>query len=51
MSFTYNDEGMRTSKTVNSVTTEYIYIGTQLIAEITPTYEIYYYYDADGAHI
>ena len=35
MSFTYNDEGIRTSKTVNGVTTNYYLNGTQIIAEET----------------
>ena len=34
-SFTYNDEGIRTSKTVDGVTTTYYYSGTQLIGEET----------------
>ena len=33
--FTYNDEGIRTSKTVNGVTTNYYLNGTQIVAEET----------------
>ena len=35
MSFKYNDEGIRTSKTVNGVTTNYYLNGSQIIAEET----------------
>ena len=51
MSFTYNDEGIRTSKTVNGVRTEYILNGSQILAEITDTYIIVYMYDAYGSPI
>ncbi len=32
MTFTYNDEGLRTSKTVNGATTTYLYDGSRLIS-------------------
>ena len=52
MTFTYNDEGIRTSKTVNDVLhTEYILNGSQILAEITETYIIVYIYDAYGSPI
>ena len=51
MSFTYNDEGLRTSKTVNGATTTYLYDGTRLIAEYAPTYTCVYIYDEAGAII
>ena len=35
MSFTYNAEGIRTSKTVNGVTTTYYLSGSQIIGEET----------------
>ena len=35
LSFKYNEEGIRTSKTVNGVTTNYYLIGSQIIAEET----------------
>ena len=35
MSFAYNDEGIRTSKTVNGVTTTYYVNGGQIVAEKT----------------
>ena len=44
-SFTYNDSGVRTSKTVNGVTTRYYWNGTQLIGEETSGNVIIYLYD------
>ena len=51
MSFTYNNEGLRTSKTVNGATTTYLYDGSVLIAEYAPTYTCVYIYDEAGAII
>ena len=51
MSFTYNDEGLRTSKTVNGATTTYLYDGSVLIAEYAPGYTCVYIYDESGAII
>lgn len=51
ISFTYNDEGIRTSKTTNSYRTEYILNGTQILAEITSSYILIYIYDANGSPI
>ena len=51
MSFAYNDEGIRTSKTVNGVTTTYYVNGGQIIAEKTDTRTIVYIYDASGSPI
>ncbi len=51
MSFTYDDNGLRTTKTVNGVTTEYFWNGNLLAAEKTPTYLIVYNYDASGRPI
>ncbi len=47
-SFTYNDEGIRTSKTKNGVTTTYYLSGTQVIAEETNGNLTVYLYDAEG---
>ena len=47
--FTYNDEGMRTSKTVNGVTTTYYVSGTQILAEETNGNVTVYLYDSEGA--
>ena len=46
---TYNDEGMRTSKTVNGVTTTYYVSGTQILAEETSGNITVYLYDSEGA--
>ena len=51
MSFTYDDEGIRTSKTVNSVTTNYYYQGSLLYAEETNSQITIYIYDENGAPI
>ena len=48
-SYTYNDEGIRTSKTVGDVTTYYLYSGSLLISEYTDTETIIYIYDANGS--
>ena len=40
MSFTYDDEGIRTSKTVNGVTTNYYYESSLLMKEESPSYTI-----------
>ena len=49
--YTYNDDGLRTSKTINGVTTNYIYSGTQLIAEERAGNITIYLYDASGSPI
>ena len=46
MSFAYNDAGLRISKTVNGVTTHYVYDGDILVAEYTDSETIVYIYDA-----
>ena len=51
MSFEYNDEGIRKSKTVNGVETVYYVNGGQIVAEKTGTRTIVYIYDASGAPI
>ena len=47
-SFTYNDSGFRTSKTVNGVTTTYYLNGSQIIAEETNGNMTVYLYDTAG---
>ena len=49
MSFTYNDDGLRVTKTVNGVVTTYYYQGSLLIAEETNSQILVYIYDANGA--
>ena len=51
MSFTYNDEGIRTSKTVNGVTHTYILNGCQILAEEWEDKLLVYLYDASGSPI
>jgi RHS repeat-associated protein len=46
MSFSYNDEGIRTKKTVNGVETKYYLFGSQIMSEKTDTRTIVYIYDA-----
>ena len=50
-SFTYNDEGIRTSKTVGGVEHTYILDGTQIVSEIWGSNIVIYLYDSDGAPI
>ena len=45
------DEGIRTSKTVNGVTTTYYLSGSQIIAEETSGNLTVYIYDASGSPI
>ena len=49
MSFEYNDEGIRTSKTVNNVKHSYYLNGSQIVAEQWSDKLIVYLYDATGA--
>ena len=51
MSFTYNNEGIRTSKTVNGVTHTYYLNGSQITAEQWEDKLLVYLYDASGAPI
>ena len=48
MSFTYNDEGIRTSKTVDGVVTTYYLEGSRIIAEETAGNITVYFYDTAG---
>ena len=47
-SFTYNDEGIRTSKTRNGTTTTYYLNGSQIVAEVTNSCVTLYVYDING---
>ena len=49
--YTYNDEGIRTSKTVDGVTHYYYLSGSQIIAEEWNNILCLYLYDADGSPI
>ncbi len=44
-SYTYNEEGIRTSKTVNGVTTNYVIDNKLIKAEYNDAYSIVYWYD------
>jgi hypothetical protein len=47
----YNDEGIRTSKTINSVVHTYHLSGSQIVAEERGSNIVFYLYDADGSPI
>ena len=51
MSFTYNEDGIRTSKTVNGVTHTYILNGSQIVSEEWDDKLLVYLYDASGSPI
>lgn len=51
MSFTYNNDGFRVTKTVNGVVTTYYYQGSLLIAEETNSQILVYIYDVKGSPI
>ena len=51
LSFTYNDEGIRTSKTVNGVEHVYYLNGSQILAEEWGSNLIIYLYDAEGSPV
>ena len=51
MSFTYDDSGIRTSKTVNNVTHTYQLNGSQIVSEQWEDKLIVYLYDAAGSPI
>ena len=48
ISYKYNDSGIRTSKTVNGVTTSYHLVGDKVTYETNGTDKIYYTYDGSG---
>ena len=48
VSYTYNDQGYRTSKTINNTTIEYHLQGDKVLLETDGTYAIIYTYDYDG---
>ena len=45
LSFTYDSEGIRTSKTVGSTTTKYLLNGTQILAQTTNGKTLSFFYD------
>lgn len=46
--YTYNEDGIRTSKTVNGVTTKYYLNGTDIIEQTDGTNTLHFYYDNTG---
>ena len=48
-SYTYDESGLRTSKTVNGITTEYYWNGSILLAQKTGDSCLHFLYDEDGA--
>ncbi len=51
MSFRYNDEGVRTRKTVNGVETYFYLDGTNILAQKTGNDILWFNYDANGTRI
>ena len=51
ISFSYNSDGLRTSKTVNGTTTSYVLEGSKVVFEIDGSSKIWYYYNASGAPV
>ncbi|MBQ8380701.1 MAG: RHS repeat-associated core domain-containing protein, partial [Clostridia bacterium] len=51
LTFTYNDDGIRTSKTNNGVKTTYYLNGSQIVAEETSNNITLYIYDSQGSPI
>ena len=51
VSYTYNIDGIRTSKTIGSETTEYFLEGSTVIAQKTGNNVLWFLYDADGQRI
>ena len=51
LEFTYNDEGIRTSKTVNGVKHTYRLNGSQIVSEAWGNHLLIYLYDAEGAPV
>ena len=51
VSYTYNNDGYRTSKTVNGTTTDYTLEGERVLIEKTGSDYVWFYYDAAGAPV
>ena len=51
LSYTYNDDGIRTSKTANGLTTEYFIDGSTILAQKTGNDVMWFLYDSDGTKI
>ena len=51
LSYTYDSEGIRTSKTVGSTTTKYLLNGTQILAQTTNGKTLCFFYDQQGNRV
>ncbi len=51
VTFTYDSEGIRTSKTVGSTTTKYLLNGTQILAQTTNGKTLSFFYDQQGNRV
>ena len=51
VTFTYDSEGIRTSKTVGSTTTKYLLNGTQILAQKTGSKTLCFFYDQQGNRV
>ena len=51
ISYTYNEEGIRTSKTYNGITTRYYLDGTNVIGQTDGTNTLYFRYDSNNSLI
>ena len=51
LGFTYDSEGIRTSKTYNGVKTEYLLNGTQILAQKTGSTTLCFFYDQQGNRV
>ncbi len=51
LSYTYNDDGIRTSKTVNDVTKNYFLDGSTILAQQTGSDVLWFLYESDGTRV
>jgi len=51
VSYTYNNDGIRTSKTVDGVTTNYFLDGSTIMAQQTGNDVMWFLYDSDGTRV
>ena len=51
VTYTYNSDGIRTQKTVGTVTTDYTLEGDKVVYETNGTDAFWYYYDESGASV
>lgn len=51
VSYTYNDNGIRTGKTVDSTTTNYFLDGNTIVAQQTGSDILWFLYDSDGTRV